>query len=253
MSGLNKIGLSEDLHYKINNLVDSIVDKRFLYKIKQIAYDYGLKPDIKFEIVIVSSKEKYLFNYLSGAFGNKNLKKGSKDIYKFIETQRFLRLIKHLSGRAIYDKNIVKKVSSSLDYFVEIYGTSHEKDFITEIESLCNKLTKILNEDKGVIFIGYPPDDEIKPIIRILAHELFHLILIDNGFWFQGIRSKYDYLDEELANMLESEFTKNEKRKSTNLWFNALSPLKREERLIKITEVKKKLEIGTSKNKLFDF
>lgn len=238
--------LPSGLHQRFKTLINSTLDQKFLERIKEISNNYGLKFNINFEIIIVSSKEKYLFNYLSGAFGNKNPKEGVKNIYKFIKTSRFLRRLKYLSARAIYDKRVSDKVMVGLNYFIKHYGTTAEKDFVMPMKQLCKHVNEALKKDKGVILLGVPPGKEPKPSKRLLAHELFHLVLIKNGFWFQGIKSKYDYLDEELASLLACEFTENEELKMTNLWFKLLSPLKIEERFNKIKEIYKKLEDGFS-------
>ncbi|MEI7557296.1 MAG: hypothetical protein WCJ45_00085 [bacterium] len=63
------IKLSAKLYEKAQNLINQYLGERsFLSKIKEISKSFGLKPDIKFDVTIISAEKKYLFNYLSGGF-----------------------------------------------------------------------------------------------------------------------------------------------------------------------------------------
>ena len=79
------------------------------------------------------------------------------------------------------------------------------------MESLHKDISKKLKANKGVILIGVSSVEKLEPFDKLLAHELFHLVLISNDIWFQGIKEEYDYLDEGLAILLERRYSKRKK------------------------------------------
>ena len=148
------IKLSIKLHEKAQNLVNLYIKERsFLNRIKQISKSVGLKFDSQFDIIIVSAEKKYLFNYLSGAFGNKDLQKGAKKLSEFIYDTRFTEAIQHLSARAICDKDIIDGVIYSLNQLKKFGYPTNKGSFFSEIESLCNDIIQRLKVGKGVILI----------------------------------------------------------------------------------------------------
>ncbi len=212
------IKLSAKLYEKTQNLVDQYRrEKDFLKEIRQISNNFGLKFDIKFDVLIVSAEKKYLFNYLSGAFGNKDLQRGAKKLPEFIRDKRFTDTIQHLSARAISDKDIISKVTQSLDWLKRLGYPTDKGSFFFEMESLHKDISKKLKANKGVILIGVSSVEKLEPFDKLLAHELFHLVLISNDIWFQGIKEEYDYLDEGLAILLERRYSK--RKKDIAAWF----------------------------------
>lgn len=244
-SRLKEIKLPADLYKEAENLIGRFLKEDNIARIKQIANSFGLKFDIKFCIEIVSAEEKYLFNYLSGAFGNKDLEEGAKNLHNFLDSKRYLEAINHLSGRAIHSKTIVDKVIRSLGYLEEIRYLSEKDSFMARMRSFCNKIINQLKINKGVIVVGVSPKEILKPFDELLAHELFHLVLTDNGIWFQGINEEYDYLDEGLATLLARKYSKNKKDRTEIYWSETLIPLKEEERIIKLRKIYDDLKAQT--------
>jgi hypothetical protein len=72
-------------------------------------------------------------------------------------------------------------------------------------------MTQKLKADKGIILIGVSSTEKLEPFDKLLAHEIFHLVLISNGIWFQGIKEEYADLDEGLAILLERRYSKHRK------------------------------------------
>ncbi|MEI6773283.1 MAG: hypothetical protein WCL18_00140 [bacterium] len=124
---------------------------------------------------------------------------------------RFTDGIQHLTARAIGDKNIIDKVICSLNHLSKLGYSTNKGSFFAEIESLCSDMTQKLKSDKGVILVGVSSTEKLEPFDRLLAHEIFHLVLIANGIWFQGIKEKYADLDEGLAILLERRYSKRRK------------------------------------------
>lgn len=192
-------------------------DKIFLNKIKEISKNFGLNFNIKFEVIIISAEKKYLFNYLSWGFADKDPKIIAKKLSKFIYTNKFRDKIQHLSGRAIHDKNIIEKIICSLNELKKLGYPIQKWSFYNEIKSLCDQLLKTLKPNKWVILIGVSSTEKLESFDRLLAHEIFHLVLISNGIWFQWIKEDYDSLDEGLAILLERRYS--ERKKDIVAWF----------------------------------
>ncbi len=212
------IKLSAKLYESTQNLVNQYIEgKKFLSKIKKISKDFWLNPNITFEVIIISAEKKYLFNYLSGGFVDEDPKKIAEKLSEFIYTTKFRDKIQHLSGRAIHDKSVIEKVICSLNELKKLGYLTEEWSFFSEIESLCDQLLEILKPNKWAILIGVSSTEKLEPFDKLLAHEIFHLILIWNGLWFQWIKQEYDDLDEGLAILLERRYS--ERKKDIVAWF----------------------------------
>ena len=236
------IKLSSKLYEKAQNLVNQYIgEKSFLSKIKEIAKNFWLNPNINFDIIVTSAEKKYLFNYLSGGFWDEDPKKIAKKLSKFIYTTKFTDKIQYLSGRAMHDKNIIEKVRCSLNELKRLGYSTEKLSFFSEIESLCDNLLKTFKTNKWVILIGISSIEKLEPFDRLLAHEIFHLILIWNGIWFQGIKEEYNDLDEGLAILLERRYSK--RKKDIVAWFwEEILMVEKESRIKKIRNFYKNLE-----------
>lgn len=236
--------LSAKLYEKTQNLVNQYMgEKSFLSKIKEISTDFWLNPDIKFDIIIISAEKKYLFNYLSGGFWDEDPKRIAEKLSEFIYSTKFTDKIQHLSGRAIHDKSIIEKVIYSLNELKKLGYSTEKWSFFSEIESLCNQLLKSLKTNKWIILIGVSSIEKLEPFDRLLAHEIFHLILIWNGLWFQWIKKEYDDLDEGLAILLERRYS--ERKKDIVAWFwEETLMIDKESRIKKIKNLYNNLKKG---------
>jgi len=171
-------------------------------KIEKVCRKFGLTPVSGIRVEIVSAEEKYIFNYLSGAFGNKDLRKGAENFSKFLKDKRFLNRITRLSGRAIWSNSVVDSMLESLGYLEEIGYPKGKGGLVWSMKSLCRKIQTSRKAKKGVILLGFPKQREVAPFGNLLAHEVFHIVLMRNGIFFQEIDERDEYLDEALADML---------------------------------------------------
>lgn len=243
---LKEIKLSKKLKIETEGIIKDFFSGKNFLKVKDVAENFGLKSDFEFSVEIISAEEKYLFNYFSGAFGNKNLKEGAEKLPDFLDNEKFKKLIQHLSGRAVYRENTIKNVLQSLDYLEELGYAPGEGDFVHSMRSLCYLLQKDLKTQKLPILIGVSKEEEIGPFGSLLAHESFHHILIGNKICFHEINEKLDYLDEELANFLLFIYSGRKKGEMTIDWENILIPLNKQERFIKIKEIHKNFLVETN-------
>lgn len=242
-----KVLLEKDKLDDAKKLIDNFLEKDNLKRIKNISEKIGLNYNLHIHFEIVSSEVKYIFNYLSGAFGNTNLKKGADEIKKFLEGKAFSESVKHFSGRAIYDRAVVKKVSLSLSYLKDI-----NLNFIPEIENLCSKLNNEFEKGKTIILIGVSKKEKIENFDRLLSHEIFHLVLFSNKIRFESIDKKYSNLDEGLAIFLSYlwegnikkvlELKKELDKKSAMFWYKELMFVPSGKETKKIKEVYDKLK-----------
>ncbi|MBT3940823.1 hypothetical protein HOD83_02995 [Candidatus Woesearchaeota archaeon] len=234
--------LSENRRKKVEQLVRLAVNKS---RLKKTAQEFGLEV-IKFHIEIMSAEEKYLFNYLSGAFSNKDLKNGAKNLPAFLEDRRFTKRLDSVSGRAIYHKAVVRRALLSVGYLKETGFT--DKAFILKMNVLCRKFLRKLERKQGIVLIGVPMQGALESFDRLLAHEVFHLALMKKQIWFQNIDKKYAYLDEGLAHLLSAYYIdrvsklkdmqkRNAEYKSAYNWYESLNPLNGKDRLRKIRTV----------------
>jgi hypothetical protein len=186
--------ISKKDYNQTKKLTDNFLKEDNILKIRNITEKFGFDYKINVNIEIVSAEIKYIFNYLSGAFENNDLREGAKNIKKFLNGSKFKESIKHLSGRAIYDKKVIKKVILSLSYL-----KNSDLEFIPLLKNLCNRLINKLKIGESIILIGVSRYEKIMPFDRLLVHELFHLILFDNKIKFGEISKKYAKFDEGLA------------------------------------------------------
>lgn len=231
------IKLTSKLQKNSQNFVSSYIwEKKYLKTLKEISESFGLKFDIKFDVIIVSAEKKYLFNYLSWAFGNKDLKKGAENLSEFIYDKRFTNLIKFISGRAFYDQNNVNKVLCSLNELEKIGYSTKKWSFVWKMKLFCNDINKKLKAGKWIIFIWISKKEKLEHFDRLLAHEIFHLVLMSNWIWFQWIKEEYDNLDEGLVNFLVHRYAKNKNQIATLFWEDKLIPLKKQNRIKEINK-----------------
>lgn len=208
----------------------------FIKKIKQIASNFGLKYNIQFETIIVSAEKKYLFNYLSWWFSENDSWKIAKQVWKFIHSTKFKNLIKTLSARAIFDKNPIEKASESLNKLIELWYKTTKWTFYKEMQSLCEIMIKSIENKKGIILVWVSSTEKVQNFDNLLAHEIFHLIAISNGIWFQWINEKYADIDEWLANLLTRRYGKRWKDSTAVFWEESLMP-DNKTRIKKIKEI----------------
>lgn len=238
------IKLSANLYKKAQNLVNQyITEKKILKRIKEISNEFWLKFNVKFDVIIISAEKKYLFNYLSGAFWNKNPQKGAKNLSDFIYDSKFKELIQHLSARAIFDKNDIDKVMLSLNKLSKLGYPTNKGSFCSEMKSLFDEIIKKLKKKKGVILIWVSSTEKLEHFDKLLAHEIFHLILISNDIWFQWIKKEYDDLDEGLAILLERRYSKRQKDIVAWFWEENLM-LDKDDRIKKIKKLYNDLKKG---------
>ena len=248
MSNKIKFDVNKNKYNKTKKLIENFLRERNIEKIKNIIEKFGLNYNIQFDIEIVSAEIKYIFNYLSGAFKNKDLQKGAKNMEKFLDGNSFNESIKHFSGRAIYDKKVIKKVLLSLSYLED-----SNSEFVPLIKNLCNKIMNKIKCGKSVIVIGISRNEKVSSFDRLLVHEIFHLVLFNNGIIFENIDRKYAKLDEGLAIFLSYIWSGNAKkileikndfdRKATIFWYKKLFLVPSGREAKKIKEIEKCLKL----------
>ncbi len=235
--------------------VNEFLSKKNISSIKRVSKAFGLKYDIKVYAEVVSAETKYTFNYLSGAFGNNDLYTGAKNIKKFLNSSRFKERIKHLSARAVSNIDIIKKVNLSLKYLQK------SDPLALEMNALCKRMVKKLEFGNGIILIGVSSKEKVMPFDRLLAHEMFHLVLAKNDIVFGDINQNFEYFDEGLAIFLSYVWTGNAKKvlelndtpnnAAAVFWYKKLlNP--NESRLAKIKKVYKNLKEGGKSPKTLD-
>ena len=237
--------LSAKQRRKADSLVKLAVNKARLAKTAQ---EFGLDIDFNFHVEIMSAEEKYLFNYLSGAFSNKDLKDGAKHLPDFLKDKRFTSRLDSISGRAVYHKVVVRRALQSVGYLKDT--DFPDIKFISRMDALCKKFLRKLDAKCGIVLIGVPRLGALERFDRLLAHEIFHLALMKKQVWFQGIDKRYAYLDEGLAHILSYAYInklnklkdmqkRNPEYKAAYYWYERLNPLEGKARLRKIKSIYK--------------
>ena len=127
------------------------------------------------------------------------------------------------------------------------YLENSNSDFVPILKNLCSNLITKLENRKSIILIGVSRDEEIMPFDRLLAHEIFHLVLFDNKIVFEKINKKYSYLDEGLAIFLSYVWSGNVKkileiknnfdRKAAIFWYKKLLLVQSGKEIDKIKEI----------------
>ena len=78
-----------------------------------------------------------------------------------------------------------------------------------------------------------------------MAHEIFHLVFISNGIWFQGIKEVYCDLDEGLVILLERRYSKHRKDIAALFWYEDLI-LDKDARIKRIKKLYNDLKKGVT-------